>query len=195
MKNKANFIIRLSAFLIDMLLVVCISFFLTSGISNKKVIDLNQEYSNVLSSYSSGEMTQQEYNTKMIDITYDMNKNAVVSNIMSLLLSIIYFVFFQFFNKGQTIGKKLTGIKVLENGKEPSLKALIIRTLIINGILTSALTIILVYFLGKEDYYIATLSISMIEYLFIFVSAFMILYRKDKKGLHDLMANTEVVKE
>ena len=37
--------------------------------------------------------------------------------------------------------------------------------------------------------------LNIIESIFVIVSALMILYRKDKRGLHDMMAGTSVIKD
>ena len=65
----------------------------------------------------------------------------------------------------------------------------------INSIFSGTLGIILLYILNKDNYYMGYSLISSIEMLFIFISALFILYRKDKLGLHDIIAKTEVIEE
>ena len=48
---------------------------------------------------------------------------------------------------------------------------------------------------NKNIYYVGTFTVEIIQYIFVFVTAIMILSRKDKRGLHDLIINTQVVKE
>ena len=111
-------------------------------------------------------------------------------------MSIAYFIIFQFFNGGQTIGKKLMKIRIRKQDDGIlKIQDIIIRTLIINSIITTIVTLIAVLMVNSESYYIIRTVISTAETLFVLVSSFMILYRKDKLGLQDLMTHTEVVKE
>lgn len=126
-------------------------------------------------------------------ITYDYNKSILLTSIIKIVITIAYFIGLQYYLKGQTIGKKLLKIKVVENNKEPSLKAIILRTIIIDSILTSIIGVLLLYLTNKNNYYMAYLFVSMIELMFTFTSSLFILYRKDKIGLHDMMANTKVI--
>ena len=105
------------------------------------------------------------------------------------------FIVFQYLNKGQTLGKKLLKIKVKEKGENPSLKSIIIRTVMINNIFSGLLYIILLYILNKKTYYLGYSIVYVIETLFIITSIMFVLYRKDKQGLHDMIAKTEVIEE
>ena len=82
-----------------------------------------------------------------------------------------------------------------EKGKAPSLKSIILRTIIIDSIFSGFCAIVLVYLLNRNNYYQVYSVISWIEMIFVFVSAGFILYRKDKLGLHDIIAHTEVIDE
>lgn len=126
-------------------------------------------------------------------ITYDYNESILLTSIIKIVITIAYFIGLQYYLKGQTIGKKILKIKVVENNKEPSLKAIILRTIIIDSILTSIIGVLLLYLTNKNNYYMAYLFVSMIELMFTFTSSLFILYRKDKIGLHDMMANTKVI--
>lgn len=126
-------------------------------------------------------------------IAYDYNKSILLTTIIKIVITIAYFIGLQYYLKGQTLGKKVLKIKVVENDKEPSLKAIILRTIIIDSILTSIIGVLLLYLTNKNNYYMAYLFVSMIELMFTFTSSLFILYRKDKIGLHDMMANTKVI--
>lgn len=92
--------------------------------------------------------------------------NYFVAYIPSLLISIGYFVFYQYY-MGQTIGKKAMGMRVVDSsGKKPSLGVFALREII--GKWVSAL-------------------IFGIGYL-------MILWDPKRQGLHDKIASTYVVK-
>jgi len=141
------------------------------------------------------EITSDEYLEEYGKLIYDMQKSSVVVSIVTISATIAYFIVFQYLNKGQTIGKKLLKLKVKENGNNPSLRAIIIRTVMVNNIFSGLLGIILLYILNKNNYYRGYSIVSSIETIFIFISVLFILYRKDKLGLHDIIAKTEVIEE
>lgn len=192
---KASFFKRLLAYVIDTIILTLIIGVLSSVVSNKQYEKASEEYMRLQESYMKQEITITEYQNDIKPIVYDMQKSSVTINTVSVLLSIAYFIVFQYLNRGQTIGKKLMRIKITENNKEPSLKAMVIRTIIINSILTGILNIILIYLLNKNTYYTGYQIVSYIELAFAFISALFIIYRKDKLGLHDIIAKTEVIEE
>ena len=192
---KASFFKRLLAYVIDTIILTLIIGVLSNVASNKQYEKASEEYMKLQESYMKQEITITEYQNDIKPLVYDMQNSSVTINIVSVLLSIAYFIVFQYLNRGQTIGKKLMRIKITENNKEPSLKAMVIRTIIINSILTGILNIVLVYLLNKNTYYTGYQIVSYIELAFAFISALFIIYRKDKLGLHDIIAKTEVIEE
>jgi uncharacterized RDD family membrane protein YckC len=79
-----------------------------------------------------------------------MQKANALPNAINTLLIIVYFIVFQYLNKGQTIGKKLLKIKLVnEDKKEISLKQILIRGIMIYSILSSLINIILFLHLQK----------------------------------------------
>lgn len=192
---KASFFKRLLAYVIDTIILTLIIGVLSSVVSNKQYEKASEEYMRLQESYMKQEINITEYQNDIKPLVYDMQKSSVTINTVSVLLSIAYFIVFQYLNRGQTIGKKLMRIKITENNKEPSLKAMVIRTIIINSILTGILNIVLVYLLNKNTYYTGYQIVSYIELAFAFISALFIIYRKDKLGLHDIIAKTEVIEE
>ena len=192
---KATFFQRFVAYIIDIVILSIILSIVAFGVDMTKANELSDEMSNVMSSYTSGEITIDEYLSQSTELSYDYQKATTVVNIISLVLTIGYFTAFQYLNKGQTIGKKLMKIKVVEKKKGPSIKSMIIRTFIIDGIISSGLSIGLLYVLSKNAYITTYNVISFVFEAIIIVSALMVLYRKDKKGIHDMIARTEVVSE
>jgi len=192
---KASFFKRLGAYLIDIMFVSIIVSLISSGISNSEYKKAYTEYEDIMNKYAEQEITTDEYLNQMKPVIYDIQKSSTLVSSMSLIFTIIYFVVFQYLNKGQTLGKKILGLKVVENGKEPSLKAIILRTIFISSIFSSFFAIVLVYVLNSNNYYTVYSIISYMEMAFIFISALFILYRKDKLGLHDMIAHTEVIDE
>ena len=190
---KANIFKRVSAYLIDYFIVMFILSLITMGIGGNSTI--TKEINNLAESYANKEITIEEYSEKTQELNYELQKSNVAVNAVSVTLFIGYFIVFAYFNKGQTIGKKLLKIKVVEDNKKPSIKAMIIRGLFVYGILTGLYTAIFVNILNKKYFNYGSAICSYIELFFVVVSFFMVLYKKDGRGLHDLMAGTSVIEE
>jgi len=192
---KASFFKRLAAYFIDVMFISFIAGLISMGFSSTKYEKASEEYNNITEKYVSQEISNEEYLESVKPLIYDMQKSSVAVTTITVSLSIAYFIVFQYLNKGQTIGKKLLGLKVVEEGNNPSLKSMILRTIIIDSIFSGIVGIILLYVLNKNIYYTGYYILSFFELAFVFISALLILYRKDKKGLHDLIAHTEVIDE
>ena len=59
--------------------------------------------------------------------------------------------------------------------------------------LSSVISIML--FVNKNAYFYTVMIFEVIQWIVLFISAIMILSRKDKRGLHDIITHTEVIKE
>ena len=70
-----------------------------------------------------------------------------------------------------------------------------LRTFIVQGILTTGLSLIGIFVLNKELYMETYFILNSLMSIFVVVCALMVLYRKDRRGLHDMMAGSLVVKE
>jgi len=132
-----------------------------------------------------------EYKTKLEDLNYRLSKNNLYGSAISIVLTVIYFVFFQKYNGGQTLGKKIMKIKLDNN---LSLFKYLIRTLILHNVFINALRLILILMISKENYlffnnilYIAELAIETTIII-------MVVMREDNRGLHDLIVDSNVVK-
>lgn len=152
---------------------------------NKLIIDVNE---NKLDTESD------EYKTKMVDLTYDLNKYRVVSASISSILFLGYFGALQYILNGQTLGKKIMKIKVTSvSDKKLTILNFLTKSVILNNILFSIILIVGVYVFNKNNYYNLSLIITYIELLVMSLIVLMIVLRKDNRGLHELITNTKVV--
>ena len=194
-EEKPFFFPRLIAFIIDSILVFIISVGLVSIIpADPNHAKYVKELESIQTGMVSNEIGTKEYVNKIKDVVYDLDHTNVLVSLAQVVIYIGYFTLFQYKNKGQTFGKKLMKLKVVStNTKELSLNQVAIRTLICNSIFINLLLVACVLFMGRDYYYYATFSLQILNYGIIIVALFMILFRKDGKGLHDLVAKTKVV--
>lgn len=193
---KAKFFDRLTAYIIDVIIISLItSIIFTSIPTNNK--ELEKQLSSLQDEVLSNNITYEEFVDEYQDLYYKNKKDTMTQSAITLTITIAYFVIFQYMNKGQTIGKKILHLRVVDNNTEKPLSIFkgLIRSLLIWNILSGTLGIVLIYILNKESYITSYLIISSLESIFIFITAMFTLYRKDNRGLHDIIIDSKVIIE
>lgn len=192
---NAGFFKRFLAFGVDYLLVSLIVGIVTMGISTTKVDSLNKQLIELENKAMSGEMTMEEFANQSTSIMYDLEKASLPSDIVTVVIFIGYFIVFQYLNKGQTLGKKLFKIKIVEGKKKgsPRLITVITRSMLIDMILMRLAIIVFAIALDSYGFVMIYGLFSMLYMMFIFACVFMMLFRKDKMSLHDIITHSNVV--
>lgn len=193
--SEAHTFQRISAYVIDILIISLISLILTAWIPKSKAYeDAIKEESNIINQYTNNEISNREYIDKMYENRYIVDKESIMDTLISVVLMLGYFNAFQYYNKGQTIGKKIMHIKVVnKKGKEASYLQLLGRSLIIHGCFTSLLSVIILLFINSNQYAYTVGIIQMLQTIITIVAIIMVICRKDKKGIHDLICQTKVI--
>lgn len=189
---------RFFAYLFDVLLVSYIaSMFAYIPLLNPKIDEYEkayEEYSKYTESLLESEDIINIDMSGLSDITYNMSKSGVYIQIISLVFTFLYFTVFAWFNNGQTLGKKLLKIKVVSsNNKKYTFEQSLLRTFIVNSILTTSVMVILISVLSKGQYMNVSQFVEIIDMALIFECILFVLFREDGMGLHDLVAGTKVV--
>ncbi len=192
---KAMFSQRILAFLIDLVLISVITSFITVFVPvNDTATKLYEEQNKVLEGYVEGSVSMEEYVNQMVDLSYDISKQTVIVSIVTIVISLLYYVVYPCYNNGQTLGKKLMKIKIKKiDESDLSMNDLLIRGMVNNSILVNIINVIFVLFLSKNIFLSASSLVSVIQYLVLIISLIMIAFTRNARGLHDLAAKTEVV--
>ena len=193
---KASFFERLGAYFLDALIVSVIFSLICLGVSSNQSITEKQMEA-LDNQLLAKEITPEEYLEEYTGLLYDYQKESVLELGISAALTIAYYVVFQYMYKGQTLGKKALGIKVVDGKTEKpiSIKRGLLRSLLICNIPSSILGIIFLFILNKNLYFSGYSIFIGIESIFILITMLLVLYKKDGRGLHDIMAKTKVIKE
>lgn len=194
---KANFFPRFIAYIIDILLVSIISTGILLVLPKSNNYDKYlEEFKQIQFEYLEEKINYQEYSNRIKDVTYDLDYSNVFSIIIEVTLIILYFIVFQFYNKGQTLGKKLMKLRVVSvDDNQLSLNQMACRSLVINSILVNLLVLASLLFLGRNYYYYASYTLQYITIGIELIIVFMILFRRDGRGLHDVITKTKVIQE
>ena len=194
--NKSNFGKRLVAYILDAIIVSLIFLFLTMFIKeSNNLINLNNQLNTISENFINKTITMKEYFNQYSSIEYLVNKEMFLQNLFSLILMIGYFVILPYYYNGQTIGKKMMKIKIAKEDDKLTINDLALRSLLANGIAMTFIELALIFLIKDTTYFIAISILSFIQFLLVITSIFMILYRKDKKALHDIVCKTLVVDE
>ena len=193
--NKAFFIQRLIAYLIDIFFVsFIVSVFVGSFVDIDALSKLQDSLLEVSTKAQNFEIGIKTFINESIPLTYKIARVSGILTFATLFLNIVYFIIFQLKNDGQTLGKKIMKIKVASTDGELTSNQLLLRSLIVNEILVGMVGFGLMIFTKEDIYYYGTLIFSMIQYLIVFISSLLIIFTKSHRGLHDLISHTEVIK-
>ena len=155
--------------------------------------------------YSDNKITKSEYKKIIKDVNkdfkniykdlyYNVNKYSVVYDVILIVLILLYFVLFNVIFNGQTLGMKVMGIKVIGVNKENiSFINYLVRTVILYNPIYYLLIIIGNYIFDVNDFYNYSLVLSNIKDYLLVIIILMMIIRKDRRGLHDMLSKTKVI--
>lgn len=188
---------RIVAYLIDYLVITLISSALVyvTFINPRydEYVETSQAYNEVLQKYYDKEIDANELTEQTKELSYELNSSGYVYTIGNIIIIFLYYGVFVYFTKGQTLGKRIMGIRIVSNkGKKLKLYNYFIRAFILNGVIMNLLTLIAICF--KESTYLTIYTVaSNFDMILTIVIFLMILFYKDGRGLHDIFAGTKVI--
>ena len=189
---------------------------LTNDFKDKKLsekeynnlIENHENYQDILNQvYEDKELTKKEYNkiNKEIDKEYEkeykklyfkIEQNLIAYFIIYLVTVFAYFVLFNKFTNGQTLGKKLTRLKIVnakDTKEEVTILSYIIRAIILYQPIYYIAKLIGISTLDMNSYNTLTSIFYDIQYYLEILIIIMIMLRIDGRGPHDLLAKTKVI--
>lgn len=137
----------------------------------------------------------ESYKTDYKEIYYQIEQNSIVYFIIYLIVVFAYFVGFNKITNGQTLGKKLTRLKIVNSKDSMSpvpVWSYIVRTLLLYQPIYYIAKLIGIFTLDKSSYYTVTSYIYDFQYYLELIIIIMITIRADGRGLHDILAQTRV---
>ena len=193
--NKASLLRRILAFLIDFALITIIVVAISSLLPKNNNIDvLNRKFNDTVSNMENVSFSV-SFN-QMALIYKDLDQARIMYSVINAVMIFIYFIFIPYFFDGKTVGKKILKIKTVRNDKEClSLKNLVIKNMIDTGLMYMLYSLMLIYILPGYSYFIFVIALSILQISLIVASICMIIKRKDKRGLNDILSGTKVIND
>ena len=195
---KASFFRRIGAYLIDIVIITIVSSILGNVLpNNQKVVETSNKQMSLMSEVSDAIANNEQDSIDRItdeinDLTYEFSKLSVYSNLAGVVLYFLYFIVFQKYNNGQTIGKKILKIEVIDgNGEIASFKQFLIRGLILYPLVFDLLDVVCVL-VFKQSVYLNVASVLSWGRIIIFAGC-MFTMMFGGRGLHDRLCGTSVI--
>ena len=165
----------------------------------------NGEYANELAEYYiEGKLTSDNYNTlnERIDTEYNntykelyykIECNSIIKFIIYLVVVLAYFVGFNMFTNGQTLGKKLMRLRIINSkGNDVLVWSYIVRTLVLYQPIYYLVRLVGVSLFDMNLYYEVTNVIYNIQGWLEMLIIAMIMIRIDGRGPQDILSMTRV---
>jgi uncharacterized RDD family membrane protein YckC len=192
---EAHSFTRIVAYIVDLLIVSIFLTLITYWIPVSKTYEESVKAQNeLIDKYDVKDADMSAFGREYYEYEYSINKETVVFSLISIVVSLGYYGTFAFYYNGQTLGKKLCKIKIVDNdGKEASHLTMILRASLVTGSLFSIFNIIFIFLSTKSNYMYYYLPVQIISSLFLIVSALMIIISKKRKGIHDYLLKTKVI--
>lgn len=192
--NNASFTRRLVAYLIDFVFISAILMILASFMPKSANFNfLTQDMNELTEQAMNNEITFEAYSREFAKNLIEIDRLSVVYNALSFIILVIYYVVIPVFTK-RTLGKRIMRIKIEhKDGKKLNLLNTFTRSIIDIGLLYSLITVYLVQIVDYKTYFFTLIIFGIIQFLLVIISIFMILYKRDKRGLQDIFSRSNVV--
>ena len=192
---KAKTSKRFLAYLIDIILIGIMLTMISDVLVNKnKMAQLNNQLNEVNEKKLNEEIKLNEVFKEYAIITKQIDLENVILNTITIVIILIYFVFVPYYNDGQTLGSKLLNIRIVtKDGSKLTISKLMLRNFIINGLAYMTIGLTFLYLFSSLTYFILVSILGFIQLGLVITSVFMILYRRDKRGLQDILSETKII--
>jgi hypothetical protein len=200
---------RIAAYIFDSLVLLLLVSFLITPIQlndkkvfiefrnhSKEIIDVTIDYFKVLSNNSVKQSLKLEKQVKelgeksrKLQYKHRYSLYFLSQKIVTLLLTIVYFVIFPLFNNGQTLFKKLFRIKV----QYDSIIKFLLREEIVRNFTLLSLLLYLISGINYSLFFVYLSYITPVTLTFMSINFIVFIFNKDSKSLHDMITKTSVV--
>ena len=193
MKKKNHiFRKRALAYIIDFI-ILGIFVSITLLFTNVDTSSVESEMSNLAEMLLSKNINILTYLKNYGKLFYKYDIIQFITNLLNFLYIIILYIIIPGFTEGQTIGKKIMKIRVVNDDDTcVSIINLINRALLVDFLGYLLITLIIINFISGFPYFIIATILGILQFLLVIISGFMILYNKKQKGIHDILTKTKI---
>lgn len=202
---------RISAYIID-IIIIFVMVMLLSNIKflnpmadkyDKKYDEFQAYYSEIMENINNETNSEYKIDDEYATYMYDLQYYGMSYKIIEIVVVVLYFTLFSYFNKGMTVGKRLMKIKLVDQDKKKkiplwkyALRSLFIpilsRTILYTNLL-NVLNVLILIIRNKNIYMYANSTIAIAISIYCIVDVITMLVNKENLSLHDKIFKTKVV--
>lgn len=191
---EVKFSKRFLAYFIDIAILVLILILVNTLLpKNNNIRALNIEQDSLNEQFLNQEIKIGNYINHYLEISYGLDKENVIYNIINIIFVLIYFVVLPYYSNGQTLGQKVLKVKIEKQDGKLTMNDLIIRNMIINGLGYMLVVLALIYLLPALAYFISTMILGLVQIILIITCIVGMIKNDQHLGLHDKITNTMVI--
>ncbi len=187
---------RTKAFIIDFIILFIVFNILNLVIpKDYNIKDLEARQNELIEKYTNHEILFEEYYKEYSITYYELMDKQKILNISYLLFILIYFILLPFLWKGRTFGCFLNNIQVerFDKGKL-MIHQLLIRNIFVIGLLYLIVLNIGIFCIPSTHYFLIVSIVGILQMVLAIFCFNMVFFTKAKRGLQDILSNTEMVK-
>lgn len=181
---------RIIAYLIDFALLSIFIAIISMILKTDNMDTLQIEMSNLNEQFLTKKVDFITYLNYYSIILHDMDMQRLLISVIGALYIGLYYILLPYKNKGRTLGKMLMHIEVCTSKK--SMVPFLFRSIFIHGFAYVLLSILFVLILPSFSYFLFLSILGILQIVLVLGCAFMILYREDGRGLHDILTSSYV---
>ena len=186
---------RACAFLFDMMVLLGILVFVYYFVpESSNVAVLNEEFNSVNDLLFGNKIDFLTYLNRVSIIMQDLDKERIIYSLFNAIYIVTYFVIIPWFTK-KTLGMHIMGLNYYKKSGEISLDDLLVRSMVTCGLLYLLASLVLIYALPSVLYFVLNIFFAILQISLAIISIFMVIYRKDNRGLQDMWSKIIVVNE
>jgi len=187
---------RIKSFMIDFLILLAFFFLVQVMIPKTDYVKkLEAEQNTIMEDYFAHRIHFQEYVSLYGDVFYESSLEGQTPYLLYLIFMLCYFIVLPFFWKGRTIGCYVCGVQIERFDQGPLHPwQLFIRYSIVFGLGYVFLNNLFLLLLPSSYYFICISIVAVFQFVLAIFSMMTVIFRKEKRGLHELLSNTEITK-
>lgn len=187
---------RIKSFLIDFMILLFVFFLVQLCIPKTDYVKkLEAEQNTIMEDYFAHRINFKDYVQSYGNVFYESSLEGETTYLIYLIFMLGYFIVLPFFWKGRTIGCYLCGVQIerFDQG-ELRIWQLFVRYSIVFGLGYVLLNNLFLLILPSSYYFICISVVAIFQFVLAFFSMMTVIFRKEKRGLHELLSNTEITK-
>lgn len=191
---NSKFTKRMLAYLFDSFILLFLLVIISLLFPNNNMTNLQTELTVIEQNYLFGNINQEVFFNESFEIFALMFKESMLLILFNIVFIIVYHIIIPVFGSYQTLGMKILNIRIMSEKNKPiTLSDLVLRNVVNNGLAYLMICLGTYYLLPSNIFIIMISILGIIQVLLVIISCFMIIYKKDRKGIQDIISDTKVI--